>query len=55
MTLGIRNGRVGVGLANSDAEVDVLRDAAKKLVDVLGEITPYLYVMWCTVPDISCQ
>jgi len=42
MTLGIRNGRVGVGLIKSDAEVDVLRDAAKKLVDILKGIAPSL-------------
>ena len=42
MTLGIRNGRVGVGFVKSDTEVDVLRDAAKKLVDILGEIAPDL-------------
>jgi hypothetical protein len=31
-----------VGLVKGDTEVDVLRDAARKLVDVLGEVAPSL-------------
>jgi hypothetical protein len=42
VTLGIQKGRVGVGLVHSDTQVDVLRDAARRLVDILGEIAPYL-------------